>query len=97
MICPACSSPNEALAGYRSALAAYRELGLVWDEALLGLQAGATLGTIDPEVAGWLASTRDILLGLGALTLVEQADQIASGQARIAQRAPSGEGVAPPA
>ena len=44
-----------ALAGYRTGLAAYRDLGLPWDEALLGLQAGVTLGAAEPEVAEWLA------------------------------------------
>jgi hypothetical protein len=86
-----------ALAGYRIGLAAYRELGLPWDEALLGLQAGLVLGADDPEVAGWLAAARDIFLGLGAFTLVEQADRIASGAARVGSPAASGEGVAPPA
>jgi class 3 adenylate cyclase/tetratricopeptide (TPR) repeat protein len=85
-----------AIAGYRVGLAAYRALGLTWDEALLGLQAAVTLGPTDPEVAGWLASGREILLGLGALTLVEEADRIANGeQPPAASHVPSGEGVAP--
>jgi ATP/maltotriose-dependent transcriptional regulator MalT len=86
-----------ALAGYRAGVAAYRALGLTWDEALLGLQAAVTLGAEDPEVAGWLASGREILLGLGALTLVEQMDRVAIGQGRASVRVLSGEGVAPSA
>jgi hypothetical protein len=86
-----------AVAGYRVGLAAYRDLGLPWDEALLGLQAGVTLGPNDPEVAGWLATAREILHGLGALTLVEQVDRIASGDVAADARAgePAAEGVAP--
>jgi hypothetical protein len=61
------------------------------------LQAGVTLGTNDPEVAGWLASAREILLGLRALSLVAQADRIASGDVEIAPRLATSEEVAPSA
>ena len=84
-----------ALTGFRSALAAFRELGLVWDEALLGLQAGVTLGPDDPEVADWLAAGRDILVRLGALSLVEQADRIAMGAPMVPRPVASAEEVAP--
>jgi hypothetical protein len=47
-----------ALAGFRQASAAYRDLGLPWDQTLLALVAGATLGASDPEVAGWLGEAR---------------------------------------
>ena len=86
-----------ALAGYRTGLAAYRDLGLPWDEALLGLQAGVTLGAAEPEVAEWLAASRDILTRLGAMTLVAQADRIAAaGAAPVEPGVASVEGVAPP-
>ena len=86
-----------ALAGYRAGVAAYRDLGLAWDEALLGLQAGVTLGVAEPEVAEWLAASRDILTRLGAETLVDQADRIAAaGTPAVGSDVASDEEVAPP-
>ena len=38
--------------------AVHRDLGLRWDVALLALVAASTLGTDDPEVAGWLGEAR---------------------------------------
>jgi hypothetical protein len=47
-----------AVAGFRVATAAYHDLGLPWDQAILALVAGSTLGASDPEVAGWLGEAR---------------------------------------
>lgn len=59
-----------ALAGYRAAATAYRELGLAFDEALLGLEAARMLGAAEPEVAGWADSSRTTLTRLGAVPLL---------------------------
>ena len=75
-----------AVANYRAALAVYGDLGLVWDEALLGLAAASTLGADDPEVAGWLSEARATLERLQARPLVEIADRFAG---RTAPRPPS--------
>jgi class 3 adenylate cyclase/tetratricopeptide (TPR) repeat protein len=63
-------------AGYRTGLAAYRDLGLAWDEALLGMQAAMTLGPADPEAATWVESSRSILARLGAGPALAQLDAI---------------------
>jgi tetratricopeptide (TPR) repeat protein len=60
-----------ALAGYRTGLAAYRDLSLPVDEALLAIQAATTLGADDPEVAGWVDGGRTILVRLRATPLLE--------------------------
>jgi hypothetical protein len=67
-----------AKVGYRDALAGYRDLGLAWDEALLGLQAVTTVGPADPEVAAWVESSRVILARLGAVPALTQLDAIAA-------------------
>ena len=68
-----------ALAGYRAGLAAYRDLSLQVDEALLALQAATTLGAQDPEVAGWVDGGRAILTRLRATPLIELLDRAADG------------------
>jgi class 3 adenylate cyclase/tetratricopeptide (TPR) repeat protein len=65
-------------AGYRAALAAYRDLGLAWDEALLGLQAAMTIGPADPEVAAWIESSRAILARLGAVPALARLDALSA-------------------
>jgi len=67
---------DAARAGYRTALASYRDLGLAWDEALVGQEAASMLGAGDPEIAGWVETARATLGRLGAapmLALLEQA------------------------
>jgi len=65
-----------AKAGYRAAAAAYRDLGLAWDEALLGLQAASTIGPSDPEVAAWADAARAILTRLRAVPMLRQLDAL---------------------
>ena len=69
---------DAARVGYRLGLAAYRDLGLAWDEALLGLQAATTVGPADPEVAAWVESSRVILARLGAIPVLGQLEVIAA-------------------
>ena len=64
----------DALAGYRTALAAYRDLGLPFDVALTGLDMAALLGVGEPAAAAAAAEAREILVGLGATPLVARLD-----------------------
>jgi class 3 adenylate cyclase len=64
-------------AGFRAAIAVYRDLGLVWDEALLGLVAASTLGVADAEVAGWLGEARGTFERVRAKPMLAIADSLA--------------------
>jgi class 3 adenylate cyclase/tetratricopeptide (TPR) repeat protein len=86
-----------ALAGYRAAVAGYRDLSLALDEALLGMQAATTLGTDDPEVGAWIDDARAILVRLRATPVLEQLERIVAhgaaaspAQAPVAARPQSG-------
>jgi len=70
-----------ALAGYRNAVTAYRELGLAFDEALLGIEAARMLGVTEPEVAGWAETARGTLTRLGAAPLVTSLDRLVARSA----------------
>jgi hypothetical protein len=74
---------EQAIAGYRTGLAAYRELSLAYDEALLGLQAATTLDPADPEVAGWVDGARGILTRLGATPVLEQLERLVATGAPV--------------
>ena len=79
--------PAAALTGYRTAIAAWRGLGLPWDEALTVLEAVTVLGTSDPEVAGWADVARETFQRLRATPLVERLDEAVA--ATPAPRAPT--------
>jgi class 3 adenylate cyclase/tetratricopeptide (TPR) repeat protein len=64
--------PAEALALYREALRAWRDLGLAWDEALCGIDMVTVLDPSEPEVGAVAESTREILTRLGARPFVER-------------------------
>jgi hypothetical protein len=64
-----------ALNGYRTAMAAWRALGLPWDEALTVLDAVTVLGMSDPEVAGWINGARETFQRLRAAPLVDRLDE----------------------
>jgi len=66
--------PAEALAQYREAVRGWHELGLVWDEALTGLDMAILLEPSEPEVHAVAASTRQILVRLGARPFLERLD-----------------------
>jgi class 3 adenylate cyclase/tetratricopeptide (TPR) repeat protein len=70
-----------ALTGYRTARAAFHDLGVPWDEALTAMSAASTLGADTAEVAGWLADARKIMVGLKAQPLVEMIDRLSGGAA----------------
>jgi tetratricopeptide (TPR) repeat protein len=61
--------PADALAGYREALRAYRQLGLVFDEALAGIDMSLLLASPErdaPDVAGAIQGARESVTRLGA-------------------------------
>ena len=85
---------DAARSGYRTALAGYRDLGLAWDEALLGLEAAWTLGTGDPDVAAWVDGARAIFLRLQAGPMLDRLAEavhhgnvVAPGESPAAQAA----------
>ena len=77
-----------ARAGYRVALAAYRDLGLPWDEALAGMEAAQWLGDGDAELAAWTETSRATFTRLGAVPLLARLDEaIEHGNAAVANSA----------
>ncbi|MBA2381865.1 MAG: hypothetical protein H0V73_07120 [Chloroflexi bacterium] len=65
---------SDALALYREALSAERELGLLWDEALTAIDMATLLGSDLPEAAAAAAAAREILVRLGATPFIERLD-----------------------
>jgi tetratricopeptide (TPR) repeat protein len=64
----------DALAIYRNALREWRDLGLVWDEALCGLDMAILLDPADPEVQAAADAAREILVGLEAAPFLARLD-----------------------
>jgi len=64
----------DALALYRNALRAWRDLGLAWDEALCGLDMSTLLDPADPDVRAAAEAAREILVRLGATPFVARLD-----------------------
>ncbi len=64
--------PAEALALYRDALRAWRDLGLAWDEALCGIDMATLLDRGEPAVMAAADSARQILARLGARPFLER-------------------------
>ncbi len=84
--------PVAAMASYRAAMASYRDLGLTWDEAVLGLEAALVLGTGDADVAGWAERSRALFTGFGAVTMLLLLDRAVAG--REAATGPGGDAAA---
>ena len=74
-----------ALAGYRAAMATYRDLGLAWDEALLGLEAALVLGADDAEIAAWADRAQVVFAGLGARPMLALLDRATASGVPAAQ------------
>jgi tetratricopeptide (TPR) repeat protein len=64
----------EALAGYRQALATWRDLGLVWDEAQLAFDIASLLDPTEPEVRAAAEAGRAHMERLGAHRYIELLD-----------------------
>ncbi len=87
--------------GFRQSLAALRELGLPYDEALVTMSAVSCLGADDPETLGWATRAADFLDEVGATPvaaslgrLVERTSEGAIQAARASMAAPSAEELA---
>ena len=65
---------GEALGLYREALRRWRDLGLVLDEALCGIDMATLLDPGEPEIAAAVDSTREILTRLRANALLDRLD-----------------------
>ena len=66
--------PDEALALYRDALGIWRDLGLLWDEALCAIDMAILLDPAEPEVRAAAEAARAILIQLRALPFLDRLD-----------------------
>jgi len=64
----------DALAMYRLALRGLREAGTPLDEALTTIEMASLLDVTEPEVQAATDRAREILIGLGAHTLIDRLD-----------------------
>jgi hypothetical protein len=71
-----------AQAGYRAAIATWRELGLEIDEAMTTLAAATYLDPADLEVAGWVDAARATFAKVRARPLEELLEQAVTSAAR---------------
>ncbi len=65
----------EAISGYRSALAGWRDLGLPWDESLTALEFVRLVGPEDPEANAAGTAARTILERLSATVILAMLDR----------------------
>ncbi len=63
-----------AVAGYRAAIEAFRDLSLPWDEALTGLSATIRIGPDTPGVREWAQTARATFTSLEATPLLRLLD-----------------------
>ena len=61
---------GDALAGFRSALAAWRDLGLVWDEVLTSLVFVTLVGENVPEARRAAETARELMAARGAVVVI---------------------------
>ena len=74
----------EALAMYRDALRAWRDLGLAWDEALTAIDMATVLDPSEPEVRAAAEAAREILGRLGARPFLERLEAALAGMGSVA-------------
>ncbi len=67
---------QEAIAGYRAAVAGWQDLGLLWDEALTELAFATLVGVDEPEAKAAAADCRAILERLGATPILALLDRV---------------------
>jgi tetratricopeptide (TPR) repeat protein len=75
---------QEAVSGYRAAIDGWRDLGLLWDEALTELEFATLVGMEEPEARAAAADGRAILERLGAARILEHFDRLQPAGARVA-------------
>ena len=73
---------REALALYKEALASWRDLKVVWEEALTGLDMATVLDQSEPDVQAVIRSTRGILTRLGAKPYLERLERVLASETR---------------
>lgn len=62
----------EAIALYRGARDGWRDIGLPWEEALVGIDMASLLDAREPEVVAAAARSREILTGLRAQPFLDR-------------------------
>jgi class 3 adenylate cyclase/tetratricopeptide (TPR) repeat protein len=75
----------DALAGYKAALAVWRSLRVVWEEALTGLDMATVLDPTIPEVRAVAESSGEIFQRLGATPYVERLNAGRTGTTEVAE------------
>ena len=80
---------EEAVAGYRAALASYRDLEQDFDVARLGLDFVLLVGADHPATREAAAEARAIFERVGARPYLERLDTATTGRARVAPAAPA--------
>ena len=79
-----------AMAGYRRAMAMYRDLGLAWDEARLAFEAVHVLGVGGAELTAWTDRARTVFTRLRAKPMLDLLDRATrAGGERESIAAPS--------
>jgi hypothetical protein len=74
---------DDAVAGYRAALAGWRDLGLPWDEVVTSIEFVRFLGPDEPEAAAAADAARVILERLEAVRILAILDEsVELGRAR---------------
>ncbi len=81
----------EAHALYKTALDGWRNLHIVWEEALTGIDMVTVLDPAEPDVQAAVVSTREILVRLGAAPYIVRLDAVASRADRVREREHSSE------
>ncbi len=75
--------PDESLGLYREVVRAWRDLGLPWDEALVGIDMATLLDPSHPDVLAAAAAAREILVRLRANPFIERLDAALGASATL--------------
>ena len=77
---------GEAIAQYRTAREGWRDLGVPWEEALLGIDMATLLDPREPEVVAAAARSREILTGLRARPFLDRLEAALAAAPRAGVR-----------
>jgi class 3 adenylate cyclase/tetratricopeptide (TPR) repeat protein len=80
---------REAAQLYKEALTAWRDLKVVWEEALTGLDMAIVLDQSDPVVQAAIRSTREIFTRLGAKPYLERLELVLAERGAPASATPA--------